>query len=43
MGIPNILIDDYDQNIKEWQAKGGIGILHKNAADTIAQPKKLGY
>ena len=42
-GIPNILIDDYDQNIKEWQAKGGIGILHKNAADTIAQLKKLGY
>ncbi len=42
-GIPNILIDDYPENIREWEAKGGIGILHKNAADTIARLKKLGY
>ncbi len=42
-GIPNILIDDYEPNIKEWEAKGGIGILHKSAEDTIRQLKKLGY
>jgi len=42
-GIPNILIDDYNSNIKEWEAKGGIGILHKSAEDTIQQLKKLGY
>lgn len=27
-GTPNILIDDYDTNIKLWEANGGIGILY---------------
>jgi 5'(3')-deoxyribonucleotidase len=27
---PNILIDDWDTNIKLWEANGGIGILHKD-------------
>ena len=27
-GQPNILIDDYDKNIREWENKGGIGIHH---------------
>jgi len=42
-GQPNILIDDHPKNIKEWQAKGGIGILHKSAKETIAKLKKMGY
>jgi phosphoglycolate phosphatase-like HAD superfamily hydrolase len=40
---PNLLIDDYIENINEWKARGGIGILHKNARDTIHQLKDLGY
>lgn len=42
-GIPNILIDDWEPNIAEWNAAGGIGILHKNTEDTIQRLKKLGY
>lgn len=42
-GKKNLLIDDYSANIDEWKAKGGVGILHKNARDTIAQMKQLGY
>ena len=42
-GVPNILIDDWKLNIAEWTKAGGIGILHKNTADTIATLKKLGY
>jgi 5'(3')-deoxyribonucleotidase len=42
-GTPNILIDDYPQNIQQWKAEGGIGILHVSASRTIAQLKKLGY
>ena len=41
-GVANILIDDFKLNIAEWTAHGGIGILHKNTADTIAALKKLG-
>lgn len=29
-GTPNILIDDYDTNIKLWEANGGIGILYED-------------
>jgi 5'-nucleotidase len=29
-GTPNILIDDYDTNIKLWEANGGIGILYSD-------------
>jgi len=40
---PNrILIDDMKQTIDEWNAKGGIGIFHTSAEDTIKQLKKLG-
>lgn len=42
-GIPNVLIDDWSKNIVEWKAKGGIGILHRNAETTIATLKNLGY
>ena len=33
----DILIDDLSKNIRRWEQAGGIGILHKNAVDTIAQ------
>lgn len=41
-GKPNILIDDFAKNIKEWKEAGGIGILHTNALSTISQLKHLG-
>lgn len=36
-GTPNILIDDYDTNIRLWEANGGIGILYrdKNYKDVL--------
>jgi len=38
-----ILIDDRPENIKDWRKHvgGGIGILHKNAEDTISNLKKI--
>ncbi len=39
----DILIDDFEPNINRWKKAGGIGILHKNATDTINQLKELGY
>jgi hypothetical protein len=39
---PNhILIDDREDTINNWNASGGIGILHTSAANTISQLKKL--
>jgi hypothetical protein len=32
-----ILIDDRVDNVEQWRSQGGIGILHKNTADTIKQ------
>ena len=40
---PNILIDDYEKNIVEFNAAGGIGIHHVNAKVTIMKLKELGY
>lgn len=38
---PNrILIDDLKDNIKAWRDAGGIGILHRNADQTIEQLKQ---
>jgi hypothetical protein len=37
---PNILIDDYQKNIDEWRAAGGIGILYKNATQAISALKQ---
>ena len=33
----NILIDDSPENINAWRSAGGIGILHKNAQNTIGE------
>lgn len=40
--VPNILIDDWETNIKLWEANGGIGILHKdeNWKETVKQLAK---
>lgn len=40
-GVPNILIDDYDANITQWRAAGGIAIHHKTADESIRQLKKI--
>tara|TARA_Y100001938_G_scaffold150983_1_gene244838 strand:- start:3741 stop:4922 length:1182 start_codon:yes stop_codon:yes gene_type:complete len=42
-GRPNVLIDDHEGNIKEFRAKGGIGIHHTSADDTIKQLRKIGF
>lgn len=39
----DILIDDYDKNIKEWENAGGTGILHTSAAQTIHKLTGLGF
>lgn len=41
---PNILIDDREENIRDWNAFGGIGILHAmgDSARTIEELKQLG-
>ena len=41
-GKRNILIDDYDRNIKQWRTAGGIGILHKDTHSSIEQLRKYG-
>ena len=40
---PNVLIDDYGKNIKEWVAAGGIGIHHTDVGKTISELKRLGF
>lgn len=38
----HILIDDREKSIVPWTKAGGIGILHKDAVETIRQLKELG-
>ena len=40
---PNVLIDDYDKNIREWEVAGGIGIHHTDVGKTISELKRLGF
>ena len=40
---PNVLIDDYVRNIREWENKGGIGIHHTDVGKTINDLKRLGF
>jgi hypothetical protein len=42
-GKPNILIDDYIKNIKEWESAGGIGIHHLSPTQSISQLKRYGF
>ena len=42
-GRPNVLIDDHIKNINQFRAKGGIGIHHTSARNTIKELRKLGY
>jgi len=42
-GKPNVLIDDYIKNINEWEAKGGIGILHTSVSKSMSELKRLGF
>lgn len=37
----SILIDDREKNIKKWESASGIGILHKNAKNTIDKLEKI--
>ena len=39
----DILIDDREPNIKNWEAMGGIGILHTSADETIKKLQELNY
>lgn len=40
-GKYQILIDDRPKNINKWKEKGGIGILHKSAEESIQELQKL--
>ncbi len=42
-GRPNLLIDDHLGNIQEFRKKGGIGVHHTNASNSIRQLKEIGY
>lgn len=41
-GRNKILIDDREDTINEWNAKGGIGILYTSTGQTINKLKELG-
>jgi hypothetical protein len=41
--VRNILIDDHQKNIQEFEAAGGIGIYYVSARVTILKLKLLGY
>ena len=42
-GKPNVLVDDYIKNIKEWESKGGIGVHHTNVSKSIGELNRLGF
>ena len=41
-GRPNLLIDDHIKNIDAFRKRGGIGIHHTSAQNTIKELRKLG-
>lgn len=38
----HVLIDDLPRNIRNWEKKGGIGILHKSPKETLIRCEQLG-
>ena len=42
-GRPNLLIDDHIKNVDAFRKKGGIGVLHTSAQNTIKELRKLGF
>ena len=40
-GKGSILIDDLEQNIREWREAGGTGILFKSAAQAMSELEEL--
>ena len=42
-GRPNLLIDDHIKNVDAFRKKGGIGVHHTSAQNTIKELRKLGY
>ena len=40
-GTPNILIDDFQKNINEWQHAGGIGILYVDGSAGVAHVQQV--
>ena len=40
---PNVLIDDYMKNIKEWESSGGIGVHHTSVSKTLGELNRLGF
>ena len=42
-GKPNVLVDDYIKNIKEWESKGGIGVHHTSVSKSIGELNRLGF
>ena len=42
-GKPNVLVDDYIKNIKEWESNGGIGVHHTNVSKSIGELNRLGF
>ena len=37
----DILVDDQERNIKDWESQGGIGILHTDFDSTISKLKEI--
>ena len=42
-GPDTILIDDREKTIRKWQEKGGTGILHTGASDTLRILREKGW
>ena len=40
---PAVLVDDYKPNIEQFTRRGGIGIHHTSASNSIRQLKQLGF
>jgi hypothetical protein len=40
---PNLLIDDFRNNIEEFRRAGGIAIHHMNVNQTLNELRQLGY